>query len=107
MRTIVSVGKGVEFVDDDIDVVAADAVTLTSDTFAFIHTSDGVELTAADLALLRVEMGSNGVNTGRITHEHHLVGQLLWLQMQVETRTVSIDDQFGFRKCSFHKLLII
>ena len=92
-RLVVDVGKGVELVDDDIDVVAADAVTLTSDAFAFIHTSDGVELTAADLALLRVEMGSNGVNTRWIANEDNLVGQLFGLQMEVETRAVVVDDQ--------------
>jgi hypothetical protein len=39
-------------------------------------------------------MGGNGVNAGWITYEDYLVGQLLWLQMKVETRTVGIDDQF-------------
>jgi hypothetical protein len=52
-----------------------------------------VELTAADLALLRVEMGSDCINTGRIAYEDHTVGQLFWLQMEVETRAVVVDDQ--------------
>jgi hypothetical protein len=52
-----------------------------------------VELTAADLALFRVEVGGNGVNSGRIAHEDYTVGQLFWLQMEVETRAVVVDDQ--------------
>ena len=69
-------------------------MTLNRDALALIHTSDGVELTTADLTLFRVEMGGNGINAGWITHQDYLVGQLLWLQMKVETRTVGIDDQF-------------
>ena len=55
-----------------------------------------MELTAADLALLRVEVGGDRIDTGRIAHEDHLVGQLFWLQVKVKTRTIGIDDQFGF-----------
>ena len=92
-RLIVDVGEGIEFVDHDVDIVTADAMTLHRDALALVHTCDGVELTAADLALFRVEMGSDSVNTGRIAHEDNLVSQLLWLQMEVETRAVVVDDQ--------------
>ena len=44
-----------------------------------------MELTAADLALFRVEMCGNGIHTCRITYKDNLVGQLFWLQMKVET----------------------
>ena len=67
-------------------------MTLAGDTLAFIHASDGMELTTADLALFRVEVGCNGIYTGRITHENNLVGQLLRLQMQVEARAIGIND---------------
>lgn len=89
---IVDVGEGVEFVDHDVDIVTANTMTLASDALAFIHTSDGVELTTADLALFRVEVGCNGIYSSRITHENNLVGQLLWLQMQVEARAIGIND---------------
>ena len=91
--SIVDVGECIEFVDHDIDVVAADAVALTGDTLALVHTRDGVELTAADLALFRVEVVCNGVNTCWIANEDNPVGQLLGLQMEVETRAVVVDDQ--------------
>ncbi len=53
-----------------------------------------MELAAADLALFRVEVAGNGVDTCRISHEDHLVGQLFRLQMQMETGAIGIDDQF-------------
>jgi hypothetical protein len=90
---VVDVGEGIEFVDHDVDVVAADAVTLNGNALAFVRTRDGVELTAADLALFRVEVGCDGVYSGRIAYEDYTVGQLFWLQMEVETRAVVVDDQ--------------
>ena len=66
-----------------------------------------MELTAAHVALFCVEVGGNGRYTIRITHEDNLVGQLLGFQMKMETRTVGIDDQFGFWKMSFtHRLVL-
>ena len=91
---IVDVGERVKFVDHDIYVIAANTVTLNRDALALIGASNGVELTTADLALFRVEVGCNGVNTGRITHQNYLVGQLFRLQMKVKTRTIGIDNQF-------------
>jgi hypothetical protein len=44
-----------------------------------------MELTTAYLALFRVEVGCNGIHSGWIANEDNLVGQLLWLQMQMET----------------------
>ena len=93
-RLIVDIGQRVEFVHHDVDIVAAYTMTLHRDALTLVGTSDGVELTTADVALLCVEMGGHGVNTRRITNEDHLVGQLLWLQMEMKTRTVCVDDQF-------------
>jgi hypothetical protein len=90
---VVDVGEGIEFVDYDVDVVTADAVTLAGDTLAFVHAGDGVELTAADLAFFRIEVGSDGIYTSRVAHENHTVSQLFGLQMEVETRAVVVDDQ--------------
>ena len=104
---IIDVGKGVEFVSYDIDIVATYTVALNGDTLTFIHTCDGVELAARNLALLRVEVCCNSVNTGRIAYQYHLVGQLFWLEMQMETRTISIDNQFGFWKTFFHRLMYL
>ena len=60
-------------------------MTLTGDALTFIHTRDGMELATADLALFRVEVVCYGVDTCRIANEDNPVGQLLWLQMQMET----------------------
>ena len=81
---IVDVSQCVEFVGNDVNVVAADAVALAGDALAFISAGDGVELTARDLALFCVEVGSDSVNTGRVANEDHFVGQLLGLQVQME-----------------------
>ena len=51
-RIIINVGEGIELVGHNVDIVAADAMTLAGDALAFIHTSDGVELAARNLALL-------------------------------------------------------
>ena len=106
---VVDVGERIEFIGYDVDVVAADAVALAGNALAFVHTRDGMELTAADLALLRVEMGSYGVYAGGVANEYNLVGQLFGLQMEVEAGTVGIDNQLGFRKCSFciHRTIIV
>jgi hypothetical protein len=73
-------------------------VTLTGDAFTFIGTSNGMELTTAYLMLYRIEMSSNSIYTGRVTHEYYFIGQLFWLEMQMETRTICIDDEFGLGK---------
>ena len=91
-RVIVDVGEGIKFINNDIYIVTADTMTLAGDTLAFIHASDGMELTTADFALFRVEVGCNGIYSSRITYENYFVGQLLWLQMQVEARAIGIND---------------
>ena len=48
---IVDVGQRVKFVDDNVDVVAADAVALAGDSLTFVGSSNGVKLAATDLAL--------------------------------------------------------
>ena len=42
----VDVLQGIEFVDNDIDVVAADSGALHGDSLAFIGSGDSVELSA-------------------------------------------------------------
>jgi hypothetical protein len=71
---IIDVGEGVKLVGYNVNVVAADAVALAGDALAFIGTGNGVDLTAADFALLCVEVGGNGVDTGRVAYEDNLVG---------------------------------
>jgi hypothetical protein len=60
-------------------------VTLYGDALAFIHTSDGMELAARDFVLNGVEVGCDGVNTGRVAYEDNAVCQEFGLQMKVET----------------------
>ena len=89
---VVDGGKGVELVDHDVDVVAAYAVALAGDALALVRAGDGVELTVSDLTLPCVEVAGNGVYTGGIANQDDTVCKLLWLKMQVEARTVVVDD---------------
>jgi hypothetical protein len=69
-------------------------VTLNGDALALIGTGNSMELTTAYLVLYRIEMSSNSIYSGWIAHKHYTIGQELWLQMQMETRAVLIDNQF-------------
>ena len=80
-RGIVDICQCVKFIDHDVDVVAADAMTLTGDSFAFVHTRDGMELAVADLTFLRVKVVSNGVNTCWVAYKDNFVSQLFRFQM--------------------------
>jgi hypothetical protein len=52
-----------------------------------------MELTTAYLVLYRIEMSSNSIHTGRVAYKYNTVSQEFRLQMQMETRTVPIDNQ--------------
>ena len=89
---IINIGQRVELIGYDVNIVAADSVALRRDALAFVHTGDGVELAARHLMLDTVEVGSNGVYSCRVTHQYHLVGQEFGLEVQVEARTVTVDN---------------
>ena len=59
----------IEFGNDDVDVVATDAVRDAREAFATIGASDGVELAARDVALDSVEMRGNEVDAFRVATE--------------------------------------
>ena len=81
---VVDICQGVEFVDNDIDIVATDTMALAGDAFSFIRAGNGMELATGDLAFLGVEMSCHGINTGRVAHEDNLVSQLFGFQVKVE-----------------------
>ena len=93
----VDVGEGVELVDDDVDVVAADAVREDGEAFAGVAAGDAVELTVADVALDVAEVLPDHSHTVGIAHQHDAVGQLFRFQVQVEDAAVAVDDQFRRR----------
>ena len=96
---VVDIGQRVEFVDHNVDVVAANAVTLTGDALAFIGAGDGVELATAHFVLDGVEMGGNGAHAGWVANENDLIGQMFGFQMKMKARSVFVDDEFGGCKC--------
>ena len=93
----VDVGEGVELVDDDVDVVAADAVREDGEAFAGVVAGDAVELTVADVALDVAEVLPDHSHTVGIAHQHDAVGQLFRSQVQMKDAAVAVDDQFGRR----------
>ena len=78
-------------------------MALRGDALALIGAGDGVKLAALHLVLNRVEVFGNERNSLGIAHEHHFVGQVFGFQMEVEARTVFIDDQFGWGKILTHR----
>ena len=98
---VVDVGQRVQFVDHDIDIVAADAMRLTGNALSFIHTRYGVEFTRRNLVFNTVKVGCYRVDTSRVTNENHLVSQKFRLQVKVKTGTVTIDDEFRFGEMLF------
>ncbi|CQB90210.1 Uncharacterised protein [Chlamydia trachomatis] len=67
-------------------------MALDGDPLATIGTGDGVKLTIAHGALLRVKVGGDHIHTRGIATEDDLVSQLLGLQMKVKDRAIVIDD---------------
>ena len=65
----VDIDQRIEFGNDDVDVVATDAVRDAREAFATIGASDGVELAARDVALDCVEMRGDEVNAFRVATE--------------------------------------
>ena len=51
----VDVCQGIQLIEDDVDIVRADAVADDGDALALVRARDGVELTARDIALNGVE----------------------------------------------------
>ena len=106
----VDVGEGVELVDDDVDVVAADAVREDGEAFAGVAAGNAVELTVADVALDVAEVLPDHSHTVGIAHQHDAVGQLFRFQVQVEDAAVAVDDQFRRRdgvRFRIHKRVFI
>ena len=91
---IIDIGQCVELVHDDVDVVASDAVTLAGDTFSFVHASYGVKLAALHFTVDGVEMSCYGIYSCWVADEDDAVGQLFGTEVQVEARSVAIDDEF-------------
>ena len=106
----VDVGEGVELVDDDVDVVAADAVREDGEAFAGVAAGDAVELTVADVALDVAEVLPDHSHTVGVAHQHDAVGQLFRSQVQVKDAAVAVDDQFRRRdgvRFRIHKRVFI
>ena len=84
----------IQFVQHDVDIVRPDAVRERGDAFSFVCPGDGVKLAAGDFAFFRVEKRRNGIDPLRVADEDDAVSQLFGFQMQMETASICIDDEF-------------
>ena len=100
----VDIGKGVELVDHNVDVVASDTRREHGDALALVYSGDGMKLTAGDVALDKVEVCSYRGHAAWVAYENHLGGQLLGTYMKMEYGAVFIDDEFGGGVIGTHKL---
>ena len=101
----VDVGKGIQLVHRDVDVVATNACAEDRNALALVEAGDGVELSVADAAFLTVEVRGNGVNATRVADQYDAVSQLFGLDVKMEDAVVFVDDEFGWF-VSFHRYFI-
>ena len=88
----VDIDKRIEFGNDDVDIVATDAVRDAREAFATIGASDGVELATRDVALDCVEMRGYEVDAFRVATKEDCGGYLVGTDVKMEDRAVVVDD---------------
>ena len=91
---VIDVSERVNLIHDDVAVIGTDTGRDTGDTFALELTSDGMELTGLNVTLDRsfIKEGGYHVYTILVADEDDLVSQELRFEMQMECRTITIDD---------------
>lgn len=90
----VDVGQRIDFIHHDVDVIAPDAGRGHHDAFAFVGTGDGTKLTAFHFTFAGVEVGGYEGHASGVTYQDNFVGQMLRFHVEMEYRTVFVDDQF-------------
>ena len=98
----VYVGKGIELVYNDIDVITAYACTHNAYALALVGAGYGTELARRHVTLLRVEEGCNLGYTVGVANKYDLVGQLIGFDTQVIDCPVRLNKQFRGREIAFH-----
>ena len=90
----IDVGESIQLGHYDIDVVAADSVGKGGDTLAVVGTGSESEFAGLALDFDGVEKGFEHFHTPGISEHHHDVGKVLRPHVDVECRTIGIDDEF-------------
>ena len=80
----IDVGKSIELVDNDINVVTAYTCGEDGDAFAVVCACNGVELAGTDFVFATFEVGRYGIDAPWVAYENDLVCKMFWLQMEVE-----------------------
>ncbi len=94
-RLEVDVGQCVQLRDADVDVADADAGRQHGHALALVGSGNGVKFSVGNFALCRIEKARNHLDASGVAHEYYRVGQLLGTQVEMENRSVLIDNQFG------------
>ncbi len=99
----VDIGQCVELRDGDIDVSDADARGEYGHAAPLVGARHGFEFPIGDFAFDLFEKGGYQCDAAGIADENHDVGKLLRLEVEVENRSVAVDNQFGRRDGSHKK----
>ena len=102
----IDVGEGVELGHHDVDVVGADARREHREPLSAAAAGHPHELPRGASGLDLVEQGDEHLHAAGIADEYHVVGKLVGTDVDVEYRTVAVDDKFRFRDSHDFALLL-
>ena len=91
-------GTRLVFFDDLVFGFATYPVGNDCDALAFVGTGHGAELAALDFAFAVLKVRCDELNSAGIADENHFVCDLFGKKVEVENRTVCVENEFGFRK---------
>ena len=100
----IDIGEGVEFGYYDLNIIGADAMRYRHDRLALIRASDGMKLARTNFKIDRIEHRSDEIYATGIADEDDIIAKLVGAHMDMKSRAVIIDDEFGCRYNSiFHR----
>ena len=90
----IDVRKGIQFVHDDIDIIRTDSGGKDCHPYALVLSGHGHKLSRSMPELLFLEVFRNHIDSSGISHKNHVVGKFFRTKVQMEDRSVTIDDKF-------------
>ena len=93
----IDIYQGIEFVEDDVDVIGADAGGDDGEAFLADAAGVGHEFPVLGAVFDRVEMPANAVYTVGIANGDNGRGQFFGSEIEVVDSAAFIDNEFAFR----------
>ena len=90
------IGESVKFVHHDIYIVRTDTCRKCCHSDALILSGHRDEFTRLVAEFLLFKILSNHIYTTGIPYQNHIVGKFFGTKMEMEHRSVTIDDKFRF-----------